>query len=101
MLELGERAEELHTDAGCFIASIGVDMLVTVGPLAENIGKGAVSGGMEAHKVLSFSDRQKAVDYLRGEVGKGDWILVKGSRGMAMEEVASKLLAYIKKRENN
>ncbi|MBE9536073.1 MAG: UDP-N-acetylmuramoyl-tripeptide--D-alanyl-D-alanine ligase, partial [Proteobacteria bacterium] len=101
MLELGERAEELHTEAGRFIASIGVDVLVTVGPLAESIAKGAVSGGMEEQKVLSFGERQKAVAYLKAEIDKGDWILVKGSRGMAMEEVASELLAYIKKRENN
>jgi len=76
-------------------------MLVTVGPLAENIGRGAVSGGMNAQKVMSFSERPQAIAYLKGEVAKGDWVLVKGSRGMAMEEISSELLGHIKKRENS
>lgn len=100
MFELGERAEELHIDAGCFIADIGVDKLVTVGPLAEKIGEGAISGGIDPNNVLSFNERQDAIDYLKGELVNGDWVLVKGSRGMAMEEISSELLGYIKKREN-
>lgn len=99
MFELGERAEELHVEAGRFIASIGVDIIVTVGPLAEKIGEGAVSGGIDPKAVLSFSERRQAIDYLKGELVGGDWVLVKGSRGMAMEEISSELLGYIKKRE--
>ncbi len=81
MLELGEKSEELHFEMGRLIASAKIDILLTVGKLAEKIGKGA----------RHFTSNSQAAEYLLNIIQKGDTILVKGSRKMRMEEIARKL----------
>lgn len=96
MLEMGERGEELHAGVGEFASRAGIDLLVTVGPLARRLGEGALNKGMGEDRVNSFDDRSDAAEYLKGEIREGDWLLVKGSRGMRMEEVVSAMLDYLK-----
>jgi len=57
----------------------GVDLLVTVGPLAAEMAA-AFSG--EAHRV---PDAQAAGELLGGLLREGDTVLVKGSRGVGLE----------------
>lgn len=87
MLELGERAPFIHSDLGCFAHEKGVDRLVTLGTLAGNIAEGAVKSGMDSKRVHSFNDKNELINFLKSEVVEGDWLLVKGSRGMKMEEI--------------
>ncbi len=96
MLELGEEGEEIHFDLGRFAASKNLDRLYTLGPLAEKIAEGAIEGGMEKNNISSFSDREALIEELIKEVKSGDCLLVKGSRGMQMDEVAAALLASIR-----
>ena len=65
----------------------GVDLLVTVGPLAAEMA-GAFGG--EAHCV---PDAQAASELLGGMLREGDTVLVKGSRGVGLERVAQMLEA--------
>ena len=85
MLELGEQAPELHREIGQHARERGVDLLVTVGPLAAEMG-GAFAG--DAH---SAPDAQAAVGLLGGLLREGDTVLVKGSRGVGLERVVSAL----------
>jgi UDP-N-acetylmuramoyl-tripeptide--D-alanyl-D-alanine ligase len=91
MLELGSYAEKAHREIGHLVAEGGVDVLVTVGSLAEAIADGARSGGLDDECVLSYSDSVKAGAELRERVGAGDIILIKGSRGMKMERIVDAL----------
>jgi UDP-N-acetylmuramoyl-tripeptide--D-alanyl-D-alanine ligase len=82
MLELGKQAEELHRQVGKETARCGVDILLTVGTLAKSI-HDAASVETKAH----FENKSALVDYLVRILVDGDVVLVKGSRGMKMEEV--------------
>jgi len=79
MLELGVASPELHRDIGRHAAQRGVDVLVTVGPLAAHIGE-TFTG--ELHAVANAEVAAATVAAL---VRPDDTVLVKGSRGVALE----------------
>ncbi|MBO4383939.1 MAG: UDP-N-acetylmuramoyl-tripeptide--D-alanyl-D-alanine ligase [Clostridia bacterium] len=84
MLELGERTEELHRGIGRLCAELGLDMLLTVGGLAGHIASAAREYGLENVREVS---KEEAARILKDELKPGDTLLVKASRGMALETV--------------
>jgi len=82
MLELGDQAEELHRHIGKNTARCSVDILLTIGPLSKFI-HDAASVESKAH----FDSKSTLTEYLIHTVADGDIVLVKGSRGMKMEEI--------------
>jgi UDP-N-acetylmuramoyl-tripeptide--D-alanyl-D-alanine ligase len=91
MLELGEGAAEGHREVGRHAAEAGVDVLVVVGEPAREIAAGHASagGGGESHLTAG---RDEALAWVRDNVAAGDVVLVKASRGAALENVADGLL---------
>jgi UDP-N-acetylmuramoyl-tripeptide--D-alanyl-D-alanine ligase len=80
MLELGPDAERFHREVGEHARERGVDLLVTVGPLAAAMdGDQAVANAAEAAALLPEL------------LEDGDTVLVKGSRGVGLEVVAEAL----------
>lgn len=92
MFELGARAEPGHREVGAVAVDTGVELLVTVGDLAEYIAREALAKGMAPGQVFSCADSGGALEVLRAGLRDGDVILVKGSRGMKMEEIVRGLL---------
>jgi len=93
MFELGERTESGHREVGAAVFANGVELLVTVGDLAEYIARGAMDKGMTPDKVFHCDDHGRAGEVLRSRLQAGDVILVKGSRGMKMEEIVAGLMS--------
>lgn len=91
MLEMGDWAYNAHLDVGKFAVSAGIDHVMTVGENGRNIAKGALEAGAASDNVLSFENNQDMADYLKNFVKSGDCILVKGSRGMKMEQIVDQL----------
>lgn len=92
MLELGAAAPALHREIGTLVASSALQHLITWGPLARYIAAGAQAAGMPAsrvHAAESLPEVQALLDALHRP---GDVVLVKGSRGMAMERLVSAML---------
>jgi UDP-N-acetylmuramoyl-tripeptide--D-alanyl-D-alanine ligase len=88
MLELGaEAGPALHREIGAYASARGVELLVTVGPLAAEI---AAAFAGETHSV---PDATAAGELLQGLLREGDTVLVKGSRGVGLERVAQLLQA--------
>jgi UDP-N-acetylmuramoyl-tripeptide--D-alanyl-D-alanine ligase len=87
MLELGEHAPAAHLEIGALAAQAGLALLVAVGPQAKLIADGAVNRGMESHRVLPVNDARQAADLLRWLLRDGDFVLLKGSRGMKLEQI--------------
>jgi UDP-N-acetylmuramoyl-tripeptide--D-alanyl-D-alanine ligase len=85
MLELGASSPELHRELGRHARERGVELLVTVGPLAAQIGP---AFGGEAHAV---EDAQAAGELAAELLRDGDTVLVKGSRGVGLERVRAVL----------
>ncbi|MHB8157985.1 MAG: UDP-N-acetylmuramoyl-tripeptide--D-alanyl-D-alanine ligase [Desulfocucumaceae bacterium] len=86
MLELGEKSEPGHREVGACAAEAGVDLLVVVGKMAKYIGEGALEAGVPSGGISHYGSAREAALALKGRLIPGDVILVKGSRGMKMEE---------------
>jgi UDP-N-acetylmuramoyl-tripeptide--D-alanyl-D-alanine ligase len=86
MLELGRGSEDYHRQLGEQATDARVLILITVGPLAELAGE-TFLGGEHFHA----RDAEQAANILDPLVGRGDVVLVKGSRGVGLEQVARRL----------
>lgn len=86
MLELGENSKNYHYEIGEFAADY-VDLLIAIGNEAKYIAEGA-KGKIEVHY---FKNNEEANLGIQKLLLPKDVILVKGSRGMRLEEVADKI----------
>ena len=92
MLELGDRAMELHAAMGRAVVAAGVELLVTVGgPPADALAQEAVATGLPAASVSSVETSEEAADVVSTLVRSGDLVLVKGSRGIRTDVVVGRL----------
>jgi UDP-N-acetylmuramoyl-tripeptide--D-alanyl-D-alanine ligase len=91
MFELGDGSRDGHARVGAAAAAEGVDIVVSVGepaaPIAEEFAR--AGGGL----AVATASRDEALDWLRHNVSAADVVLVKASRGAALEVVADQLLA--------
>jgi UDP-N-acetylmuramoyl-tripeptide--D-alanyl-D-alanine ligase len=87
MLELGEIANEAHQELGRFAASC-VERLYLMGVMAETVADGARGGGLPKGDVIVAESHGEILADLLKTMKHGDFVLVKGSRGMGMEKVA-------------
>jgi len=85
MRELGDDAEALHTEGGRQAKAAGIDRLFTLGALAAHAAKafGANARAFETHDELATA--------LRADLHGGVRVLVKGSRGSAMDRIVTLL----------
>jgi len=90
MLELGEQSYLYHEQIGECAAQNNIDLLITVGDAAKHIHEKA-SSLMGENKTIYYASRKKLESDIKKLITPGDVILVKGSRGMAMENVVKKI----------
>ncbi|MEA3545708.1 MAG: UDP-N-acetylmuramoyl-tripeptide--D-alanyl-D-alanine ligase [Thermodesulfobacteriota bacterium] len=90
MLELGEDSIQMHEELGARAAGV-VDLLFGIGKFAPDLCRGAEAAGMKPEHVTVLADAAAAIDDLQGQQRAGDKILVKGSRGVRLEQVAAAL----------
>lgn len=88
MRELGEFSEREHAALGVLVGTTAVDVLVAVGPEAAPLAAAARSVGVS---VTEVSDAAAALDAVSSFVVPGDAVLVKGSRAVGLELVATAL----------
>ena len=94
MYELGTSAESGHREVGETLAKLGISELITVGKLAEEIAQGARLAGYAEEHIKVTSTREEAVTKAKDLLelfGPRIWVLIKGSRGMKMEEITAQL----------
>ncbi|MCS6776986.1 MAG: UDP-N-acetylmuramoyl-tripeptide--D-alanyl-D-alanine ligase [Chloroherpetonaceae bacterium] len=95
MRELGDFALVLHRQVGHRVVECGVNLLITVGDLAAEIGREAERyahhTGSVAPAVIHFADTATATIAVRDQIQPGDVVLVKGSRAMQMETIVAAL----------
>jgi len=87
MLELGEHDEHrYHRELGEQAQAAGVALLITVGERAAWAAESFAGG-----EHVAAPDAPAAAELLRTRLMPGDTVLVKGSRGVALERVAEAL----------
>ena len=86
MLELGRWAEPLHRDVGCYVAELGIPVLVGIRGVARQMVDAAIEGGLSKDAAFFFEDPIEAGDLLKEIARPGDVILFKGSRGTQVEK---------------
>lgn len=86
MLELGQGAGMYHKQIGAYAAEKGIDNVFCNGPLsrviAESFGEGA----------YHFDRQELLAERLLKKIAKGDIVLYKGSRGIALENIANRVM---------
>jgi UDP-N-acetylmuramoyl-tripeptide--D-alanyl-D-alanine ligase len=93
MLELGASSGEMHRDIGEYAAKTGINRLFAFGEFAREYAIGINS--ISKDKGEYFSSKQTLMGRIKLYIQPGDVILVKGSRGMRMEEVVAALTNYV------
>ena len=101
MLELGPGSAGAHREVGGFAAGQGIDYLALVGNFAVETAAGARMAGMESQRIRIFEEKKGVVAWIEellaaNQLQAGDWLLVKGSRGMRLEAVVEQLAGVAK-----
>lgn len=91
MLELGPISKDAHMETGKKVQELCVDYLFTVGFRGKDIADGAKKAGMSKDKIFSFGDNLSLGKFLQEKLEPEDVVLVKGSRGMHMEEIIDEI----------
>ncbi|HPK54641.1 MAG TPA: cyanophycin synthetase, partial [Smithellaceae bacterium] len=91
MLELGAAADEMHRKIGILAATIGVNAVFLKGDFSAVTASGALEGGMPSQNIFFLYQDEDGMQFLKNNLKKGDWILVKGSRHMKMEKIAAQI----------
>lgn len=87
MLELGKSSKKEHYDVGELVKKMGFDNLYTYGNESYNTFKGAKG----IRNNFFFSEKNTLIEFLNLNLKPEDIVLIKGSRGMKMEEVVNAL----------
>jgi UDP-N-acetylmuramoyl-tripeptide--D-alanyl-D-alanine ligase len=96
MRELGEVSEREHVAVGRRAGEVA-DLVVTFGELARIIAReaattdGRFDAGPPAVTSFGLGQREELIDYLLRELRQDDVVLLKGSRGLEMEQIVERL----------
>lgn len=90
MLELGEESLAAHRDVG-HLAATCVERLYLYGPMGADVAEAALEGGMPENEVIHAASHDEIVQDIVKDHLDGDYILVKGSRGMRMDLLSTEL----------
>lgn len=91
MFELGKLSEQEHSGIGKFAASLkNINYLLTHGKFSRLTAESAQKNG--AKHTRHFVQKSELINHLKSLIRHGDLILIKGSRGMAMEEVTQAIV---------
>ncbi len=87
MLELGDHSAAYHEEIGRQIGASKIYALFLKGDLARITAKAAESAGLDRNHIFLFDGKGTAIPALREVVSKGDWVLLKGSRKMHLDDL--------------
>jgi UDP-N-acetylmuramoyl-tripeptide--D-alanyl-D-alanine ligase len=93
MLELGPEGPELHRNCGREAARAGLELILAVQGQAKEILEGALESGMDRSRLKFVRDALQAGDLLARTLKKGDVVVIKGSRGVKLEQALNTLRA--------
>ncbi|MBU1864659.1 MAG: UDP-N-acetylmuramoyl-tripeptide--D-alanyl-D-alanine ligase [Candidatus Omnitrophica bacterium] len=90
MLELGPDSKKFHRELGKELIDAGANVVVALGDLTAETIK-AIEESNADIRCVNCENNKAAIDFLKSELVQGDAVLLKGSRGMKLEEIAGAL----------
>ena len=93
MLELGPQSAALHRNIGRAVGDARIDRIYVAGGFATAVADGALDRQMAADRIFTGT-KEAIIEQLSDQLQAGDLILVKGSRGMAMEQVVEAIIRW-------
>jgi UDP-N-acetylmuramoyl-tripeptide--D-alanyl-D-alanine ligase len=81
MRELGKNSSQAHADLGAFVENLGFDGVVSVGALAQGFDP------EKSRNIHFYPTSEQAVTFLKTQLLPGDVVLLKASRGEALEQI--------------
>lgn len=96
MLELGDQATSLHFEIGGKAACEGIGRLYSTGSFSQVIADGALAQGMDAGNIF-IGSQAEIINDLQQYLRPDHWVLVKGSRGMALERTVREIRNWANK----
>jgi murE/murF fusion protein len=105
MLELGAGAAEAHQGIGALVAELGFDYLGVTGEFAPAVAGMAAQSGMKPSAIRICENKEAMAEWIvdlvaENTISREDWLLIKGSRGMRMEQVLQALDQRLKQDKN-
>lgn len=101
IIGLAHRSRDAHLEVGRYAIEQGVELLIAIGDEARYYAEGArqiiESRSIEGQRALYFPQKKDFFAAMDGLLAEGDTVLVKASRGMALEEVTAEILKENKK----
>jgi UDP-N-acetylmuramoyl-tripeptide--D-alanyl-D-alanine ligase len=93
MYELDAFSETAHRDVGKLVCEAGLDVFVAVGEMMGLAADEIINfkGGTTGPEVFRFNDVNEAKENIMDILNQGDTVLIKGSRGMAMERIVERI----------
>ena len=85
MRELGGDAEAYHAACGAGVAASGCEMLIAVGAAGRWLAEAARQAGFRGEVRLAADAREAGASWMAC-ARPGDWVLLKASRGVRLEE---------------
>jgi len=101
MLELGKYAESMHREIGVKVANSDIDVLWTVGPFSRFVAEEAIANGMPEDRIRSCETSEEVSRFVASQLKKDDIVLIKGSRGMMLENVVRQVESCFSRRKEN
>jgi len=102
MLELGSQSECLHRQLGQWLGHNNkVDFLIALGSQAKIMAQEAVKTGYPSQNVWSIEEHEKASILAGSLLNAGDWVLIKGSRQMGLDQISRRLIEIINSRNSS
>ncbi len=97
MLELGSISSQAHYEIGRLVGELQIDFVGIVGEFKEDVLRGAIENGCEEGKIEVFKDKEALVLWMQAlagriDLGTGDLVLVKASRGLQFETIIEDLV---------
>lgn len=100
MLELGASEGKYHEEIGELLDPNQIDYLFTLGELGKRIAEGAKKR-LDEKKIYAYTDKAELIAKLERMLSPQDVVLVKASRGMALEKVVEQIKQFKHQNINN
>lgn len=92
MLELGDTSDMIHYTLGKDLINYSLQEVLTIGDMARYITQGALNNVSGDVMIRHFQNKEDLFAYLQPYSARECMILVKGSRGMKLDEIVEQLV---------